>query len=183
MSMVRRVASMVLATALLGCTAPAPAPEPTLPWQPPADWVIVSTADGGLQLTLPPWLVVFDNHGAIFANEAPADPGGQIPVQLMALGIVEDQPLPGESLEAWLSRRLSDPGQGVPSATRVVLPAGPALRYERIDRAGAPTAWHILVFAIETPRGVAYLQLDGTLAGFAARAAELDRIAFTFRLR
>jgi hypothetical protein len=185
MSMDRRVASMVLlAATLLGCAAPAPAPEPTLAWQPPADWVIVSTTDGGLQLSLPPWLLVGDNNVVLFANEPPPAPGAQIPLQLMALGKVDDQPIPGQDLGSWLADRLpGTPGEGVPLVAEVVLPAGPAVRFERVDRVGTPDAWHILAYAIRTHRGIAYLQIDGPEASWAARAAEVELIALTYRLR
>ena len=48
-------------------------------------WVTVSTTGAEIQLTLPPWLQVFDNINAIFANEAPAQGENEIPIQLMAV--------------------------------------------------------------------------------------------------
>lgn len=44
----------------------------------------------------------------------------------------------------WIKKRLDDPAKGVPVVTQIDLSAGPAVRYERLDRAGTPHAWHIL---------------------------------------
>ena len=51
-----------------GATTATPAPTVAI-WSPPPDWVTVSSADGGIQLTLPPTLDMFDKCGAIFASE------------------------------------------------------------------------------------------------------------------
>jgi len=61
-------------------------------------------------------------------------------------------------------------------------PAGGGIRYDRVDGAGA-LAWRIVVFAIETPRGFAWLQIDGPPESWAARAAELERVPLLFRVR
>jgi hypothetical protein len=175
---------MVLATALLGCAAPAPAPEPSLAWQPPADWVIVSNAEGSFQVTLPPYLEVFDTQVAIFANERPRVPGGPIPIQLWAQGpVLEDRPGPGESLAAWIDRRLNSPVKGLATVTSIVLPLGAGIRYDRVDASGTPNAWRIVVFAIDSPRGIAWLMIDGPPDEWAARADDLERVPFLFRVR
>lgn len=179
----RRLGALALGLALglAGCAGPGPTDAPA--WTVPPDWVTVSTADGGLQVTLPPWLVVFDNVGAIFANEPPL-PGEGIPMQLMLLAPSPDmQPGPGQDLGAWVAARLQGTGQGTPIVRRVTLPAGPAIRFERIDRAGTAMAWRFLAFAIETPAGVAYLQLDGPPDRWAAREADLERIPTLLRFR
>lgn len=171
--------ALALGLGIVGCGAPGPTEAPA--WTVPPDWVTVSTAGGGLQVTLPPWLVVFDNVNAIFANEPPL-PGGEIPMQLMLLPPgSEIQPGSGQDLGAWVAARLQGTGQGTPTVRRVTLPAGPAVRFERIDRAGTRTAWRFLAFAIETPAGVAYLQLDGPPDGWAAREADLERIPTLLR--
>jgi hypothetical protein len=170
-----------LALGVVGCGGPGPSDAPA--WTVPPDWVTVSAADGGLQVMLPPWLVVFDNVGAIFANEPPL-PGEQIPMQLMLLPPrSEIQPGPGQDLGAWVASRLLGTGRGIAVVRRVTLPAGPAVRFERVDRAGTATAWRFLAFAIETPAGVAYLQLDGPPDGWAAREADLERIPTLLRFR
>ena len=65
----------------------------------------------------------------------------------------------------------------------VQLPTGSAIRYERVDRAGTALEWRFLVFAIRTATGVAYLQIDGTPAGWAARSPSFDLIAQLLRTR
>jgi hypothetical protein len=52
-----------------------------------------------------------------------------------------------------------------------------------IDRAGTPTAWRILAFAIETPRGVAWLEIDGPPDSWAASADDLDFVPMLLRVR
>jgi hypothetical protein len=183
------VMSVGVALVLGGCgsiaTSPAAAatPEPT-PWSPPADWVTVSTSDLGMQLTLPPWLITFDTLGTIFANKPPPAPGAEIPIQLMATPPgVDLQAEAGDDLVAWLEGRLGQQGRGIPVVTEVSLPAGPAVRYERIDRAGTPTAWRILAVAIRTPSGVAYLQIDGPPDAWPGHAADIERIPYLLRVR
>ena len=182
-----RAAATILGAVALGaaCTGgPGTPPAPAATVEIPGGWSTVSTTDGGLQLTLPPWLVLFDNVNAIFANEPPPGPGEEIPMQLMAMGPQADgQPGPGEDLGRWLERRLADPGQGVPIVTRIDLPAGPAVRFDRTDRAGMPTAWRLLAFAIERPVGVAYLQIDGPPDAWPARIADIERVVQLFRVR
>ena len=143
----------------------------------PPGWVTVSTAGAEIQLTLPPWLVVFDNVNAIFANEAPPPGETEIPIQLMAVppGIDSD-PGPGEDLIAWIDSQLDDPGKGVPVVTEVNLPAGSAVRYERLDRVGTPTAWRLLAFAIRTRMGAVFLMIDGLPDAWPARAQDIERI-------
>jgi hypothetical protein len=178
-----------LALAACDSAAPTPAPDATT-WSAPTDWKVVATDGGDLQLTLPPWLGVFDNRGAIFANEPPPL-GAEIPVQLLAKGPDRAAQLEfGANLVAWIELHVSgsahvlrNPGEGVPAVTRVRLPAGSALRYERVDRAGTALEWRFLVFAIQTPTGLAYLQFDGTATGWAERSAEFDHIAQLLRTR
>ena len=180
-----------IALAVAGCDSAAPtaAPDAAL-WSAPPDWVDVATDGGDLRLTLPPWLVTFDNHGAIFANEPP-EPGVEIPVQLLAKGPDRAAQLEfGTDLVAWINlhvsgaaQGLTNPGEGRPSVTGVQLPAGPGVRYARIDRPGTALEWRFLVFAITTPTGLAYLQFDGTAAGWAERSAEFDHIALLLRTR
>ena len=141
----------------------------------------MNVANGDLSLDLPPWLVPFDTTGAIFANEVP-DPGGHW-VQLMAEGprSAEPQPAAGESLERWLLRRLESPAAGQPAIHQVDLPAGPALQVERVDDAGARFAWRFAAYAIHTPFGVAFLQIDGPPDTWIGREDELARIPWLLR--
>ena len=67
--------------------------------------------------------------------------------------------------------------------SEVNLPSGRGVRFERIDRAGTPTEWRILAFAIRTPSGVAYLQIDGLPDAWPGHAEDVERIPFLLRFR
>ena len=175
-------AAVVAVLAACGGRGPSAAPTPEPAETVPPDWVTVRSDGGDLQLTLPPWLVPFDTRGAIFANEPPS-PSAPIALQLMATGAGSvDTPSSGD-VAAWIGRKLQDVGSGVPVVTQVSLPAGPAIRYERIDRAGSRDEWHIVAYGVRTASGYAYLQIDGSPDGWRRRAAELDRIAQLLRAR
>jgi hypothetical protein len=176
---------MIAAVLLAACGSQVTSPAPAAPaWTPPPDWVTVSNAESSFHLTLPPYIMVFDTHGAIFANEAPPPGQNEIPIQLWAQGpIIEDGPRPGEALLAWVERRLENPVKGIPTVTPVALPAGAGIRYDRVDGAGTAFPWRIVVFAIETPRGAAWLMIDGPPDEWAARADDLERIPFLFGVR
>jgi len=184
----RALGPLVIAAVLeiAACGSQTSSAAPTVAATPaiPDRWVTVSTTDPALQMTLPPWLLVADNMTAIFANEAPPPGTSDIPIQLMAMPPSADtQPGPNGDLLAWLETRLGDVGKGVPVVSEVILPAGPAVRYERIDRAGTPTAWHILAFAIRTPSGVAYLMIDGLPEAWPGRVEDIEQIPLFLRVR
>jgi hypothetical protein len=165
-------AAIVISAA--GCAAAASPPPVTAP-PVPAGWATVSSGD--LTLVLPPWLIPFDARTAIFANEV-VDPGADW-VELMAEGprTAYPQPAAGDSLERWLGQRIDfGPGLGQPTIRQVELPAGPAVAIDRLDRAGTRLAWRIAAYAIRTPRGVAYLLIDGPPDTWAERADELALI-------
>jgi hypothetical protein len=172
------------AAVLAACAPQASSPEPVAAPTIPPGWVTVSSAGAEIQLTLPPWLVVFDNTSAIFANEAPRQGESEIPIQLIAVPPgVDSDPGPGDELVAWIDTRLGDPGKGVPVVSQIDLPAGQAVRYERLDRAGTPMAWHILAFAIRAQSGAVYLMIDGRPDAWPARANDIERIPFLLRVR
>jgi hypothetical protein len=168
---------------LAACGSQAASPVAVSPTVSPG-WVTVSSAGAAIQLTLPPWLLVFDNTSAIFANEAPRQGESEIPIQLMAVPPgVDSNPGPRDDLVAWIDSRLNDPGKGVPMVSEIDLPAGRAVRYERLDRAGTPAAWHILAFAVRTRSGVVYLMIDGLPDAWPARVDDIERIPFLLRVR
>ncbi len=176
------LAAVALVLVLAACGGRGPSEVPAAAATIPPGWVTVRSATGELELTLPPWLVPFDNMDPIFANEPPA-PGAQIAMQLMAIGAGSvDTPSSGD-VAAWIDAKLKDVGSGVPVITRVGLPAGPAMRYERIDRAGTPREWHIVAYGIRTPSGYAYLQIDGSPDGWRRRSSDLEWIAQLLRAR
>jgi hypothetical protein len=165
------VAAVLLAAA---CSVEAEPPLPTVP-PVPAGWV--EATNGDLSVALPPWLVPFDTTAAMFANEV-VDPGAEW-IELMAEGprTAEPQPGPNESLEHWLRERIEfGPGLGQPTIRQSNLPAGPTVAIERLDRAGTPLAWRIAAYAIRTPRGAAYLLIDGPPDRWANHADELALI-------
>jgi hypothetical protein len=181
----RTTRTIMVAVLLAACGSPLTSPAPAVPaWTPPPEWVTVSNAESTFQLTLPPYIQVGDRRGAIFANEAPPPGESEIPIQLWAQGpIIDDGPRAGEELDSWVERRLDSRVKGVPTVTPVSLPAGDGIRYDRVDAAGTPNAWRIVVFAIETPRGAAWLMIDGPPDEWAARANDLERIPTLFRVR
>lgn len=174
-----------IAAVALGCGTAEATPEPNAAiWTPPPDWVTVSNQEGSIQLTLPPYILPSDTYGAIFANEPPPNGGGEIPVQIWAEGpLIGGAPRHGEDLVAWVEQRLESPVKGLPTVTRVSLPAGSGIRYDRLDGFGTAQPWRIVVFALETQRGVGWLMIDGPSQEWAARADDLERVPPLFRVR
>lgn len=175
-------AVLVLFGLLVGCSAgsSAEAPSPvalTAPPGPPADWAWIASDDDALWLSLPPWLGVFDTQGAIFANEIGAGEG----LQLMAEGLAEQQPSPG-GIERWLAERVASNGAGHPTVELVDVPAGPAVRLHRLDRAGTPLAREVEAWAIGTPRGVAFLMVDGPPDAWLTHHEDVRRIVLLLRV-
>lgn len=155
-------AGAAVATLLVlgGCASEPLTTIQTPPTQ-PAGWITTASETRDLRLTLPDWLVVFESSGAVFANEV--RPAGEQGLQLMAEGPRTATPGPrsGENLRLWIERKVGAPGQGRPAFESIRLPSGPALVLGRVDRAGTPTAWRIMAYAIETDFGVAFLMIDG----------------------
>jgi hypothetical protein len=179
----RRLLLVCLAALAAACGSPSATPQPNHAiWTLPPDWVTVS-GNSGVQLTLPPYIVAFDLENAIFANEAPPPGETDIPIQVWAQGPnVDDQPRNGESLSAWIERRLDNPAKGIATVTPVSFPAGSGIRYDRVDRDASGWAWRIVVFALQRPDGVTWLMIDGPPDEWAARAADLERIPLLFRV-
>jgi hypothetical protein len=121
------------------------------------------------------WL---DTKGAIFANEAPAGEG----LQLLADDRPEPQPAFGADLRTWMAARLVDVGTGEPVFSDVLLPAGPAVMLERIDRATTPMAWRHRAWAIRTPDGVAFLWIDGPPGAWDPHKDDVERIPMFLQL-
>jgi hypothetical protein len=175
--------ALLLLTLVAGCNeaavaeAPTPVPAATMP-VPPAGWTWVAGDNGGMRLALPPWLAAFDTKGAIFANEVPAGEG----LQLLADGRPEPQPAFGEDLRRWMAARLADVGTGEPVFRDVLLPAGPALMLERIDRGGTAMAWRHRAWAIRTPAGVAFLWIDGPPGAWDPHLDDVERIPVFLQL-
>jgi hypothetical protein len=167
---------MAIGLIVSGCSSESAVTATPTPLVVPADWVISTSSSHDLRLALPPWLVAFDRTGAILANEVVA-PGAQ-GLELLAEGPRSVEPQPGiwEDLRGWLAGRLADAGAGEPIFRDVLLPAGPAVMIERIDRFGTATAWQHRAWAIRTPAGVAFLWIDGPPGAWDAREDDLARI-------
>jgi hypothetical protein len=95
---------------------------------------------------------------------------------------VEPQPALGEDLRTWMAARLADVGTGEPVFREVLLPAGPALMLERIDRAGTAMAWRHRAWAIRTPAGVGFLWIDGPPGAWDPHMDDVERIPMFLRL-
>jgi len=176
------VVALALSLAVAGCSSGPPvSPTPTPPGV-PVGWVVSTSSSNDLRVALPPWLVAFDTTGAIFANEVAAP--GAMGLELLAEGprSVEPQPSAREDLRAWLAGRLVDPGAGLPVFRDDILPAGPAVRLDRIDRPGTATARRHRAWAIQTPAGVAFLWIDGPPGAWDAHEADLARIPMFLEL-
>jgi hypothetical protein len=174
---------LLLFTLLAGCDAgvPTEAATPvsaaTVPG-PPDGWRWVDGHDGELRLSLPPWLEAFDTRGAIFANEPPAGEG----LQLLADGRPEPQPAFGEDLRTWMAAKLADVGAGEPVFRDVLLPAGPALMLERIDRPATTLEWRHRAWAIRTQAGVVFLWIDGPPGAWDPHVDDVARIPMFLQL-
>jgi hypothetical protein len=166
----------------LGCASEPAVTATATPLVGPSGWVISTSSSHDLRLALPPWLVTFDRTGAIFANEVVA-PGAQ-GLELLGEGplSVEPQPGVGEDLRAWLAARLADTGAGESVFRDVLLPAGPAVMVERIERPASHTAWRHRAWAIRTPAGVAFLWIDGPPGAWDTREDDLARIPLLLEL-
>jgi hypothetical protein len=148
----------------------------------PAGWITTTSERQDLRLTLPAWLEVFENRGAVFANEVIAT--GEQGLQLMAEGprTAEPQPRSGEDVRVWLERKVGAPGQGEAAISWIDLPAGPAFVLERVDRAGTPSAWRITAYAIETDVGVVFLLIDGPQDSWAGHEDDARLIPHLLRV-
>lgn len=174
----RRAALALAGVLIVGACSAEAAPLPTFP-PAPAGWVNV--ANGDVSLDLPPWLIPFDTTGAIFANEVPDAARHWIQLMAEGPGTAEPRPAAGESLERWLLRRLESPDAGQPVIREIDLPSGPALQLERLDAAGTRFAWRFAAYAISTPFGVAFLQIDGPPDKWIGREDDLARIPWRMR--
>ena len=170
-----RAAALGMMVVLAGCSNDSP-PRAEAAATAPVGWTTATSVGRDLRLILPASLVVFEDSGAIFANEV--RPGGEQALQLMAEGprTAEPQPRSGEDARVWLERKIGAPAQGDPVIHSVDLPVGPALVLERTDRAGTATAWRIAAYAITTDFGVAFLMIDGPPASWVGWDDDVRRI-------
>ena len=189
---------MALPAILLAAAACAPQPAPTVA-EPiatpalsvPADWVTFTSATGDFEVALPPWLIgpgspdIDRDESALWANE-PLAPGEQaastlrIELRVNGPGSLGDPP-EDQDLPAMLRVMHQSETSGVPVITRVVLPGGSAVRLEAVNLRGAPNAQHVVAFLIETPSGLAYLQVHGYEFAWHERAADVELIAQMLR--
>ena len=160
-----------------GAPTPAPGPDTPIAVAAPDDWAWTASSDGSVWVALPPWLVAFDTQGAVFANQPPPGQGLQLLAQGTGAG---DQPR-SDDVELWLRERIFSPIEGSADVDRIEVPAGSALHITRLDGAGTRQAWQIEAWAIETPDGVGYLQIDGPPAAWTGHGEDVARIASLLR--
>jgi hypothetical protein len=188
----RRLAIATALTAgIAACGVPRLTLAPLASVEIPADWVVVTTADGTMQLTLPPWLIVIDNRNAIHAQTAPPAAGAESLFRLFAvepgMSIGPQKPLqlgPGQDLETWITEWFRDTNLEVTATTTVVtVPAGVAVRYDGVEAPGTPTARRVVALALTRPNGIAYVHVVGPVAAWFAHEADVDRLVQTFWVR
>jgi hypothetical protein len=186
----------LLAGMLVGaCTAiqtpPPPTPEPAA-LAIPADWVTFTSGAADFRVALPPWLVrpgspdIVPGESGLWANEPLAAGEAaasmtRVELRVNGPGSLGDPP-EDQDLPAMLRFMHGSETAGVPVITRVVLPAGPAVRLERVDLRGSPEALHLLAFLIETPAGLAYVQVHGYEFAWHERAADVELIVQGLRI-
>lgn len=169
-----RLLLLCLAALGMGCGSTTVTPVPTTGIS--ADWVTLTTEHGWLRLSFPPWLNARHNgDGGLYA-EAGADAGGESRIEVMVsepdTNLTEIRP--GQAVEAWMREMLDEAGQQGPFLTRVVLPAGPAIRYETIYRPGAADARRMLAVAVERPAGVGLLIVSASAHAWEAHQGEIE---------
>ena len=141
----------------------------------PDGWVTTLASSRDLRLTLPPYLGVQDVDGTVIANESPgANPNW---LQVMAAGPTSAaQPRAGQSLESWLRSFLSQAPLGQVQTRAISLPAGPGVELRGLAYAGTPDVTQVVLYAIQTDDGAAFLWLTGRPEDFVNHAADLELI-------
>jgi hypothetical protein len=141
----------------------------------PDGWTATLASSRDLRLTLPPYLGVEDVDGTVYANEAPA--GNPNWLGLMAAGPASaEQPRPGQSLESWLRSFLSQAPLGEVETRTISLPAGQAVELRALAAEGTPEVAQVVLYAILTEDGAAFLWLTGRPEDFVNHAADLQLI-------
>ncbi len=173
----RSVVGLATLTFLAGCQA---GPSADLPTHPPvpAGWTAVEKA--GLRMALPPeWPVKSGQDDGIVVDVGVGDPN----VFLLAQAPANVEPQPGPSASAaeltdWILDRVSTRRPDRYTSANALLPAGPAVvvRYRFDGEAGSFEAVEGVGWAITSPLGVAYLQInmsESLLAEFEEAMAEV----------
>jgi hypothetical protein len=146
----------------------------------PPGWEVVTVVDfGGIataSLALPPSFHATDHPPAGVDNRADALTRDGLTLQFEGPRNPDSQLRPGEDLHGILERRLDSDGKGEPTYTNIELPAGPAVRVDRVDQRGEGT-FRIVCYAIRMPVGTASLLFDGQLAAYAGHELEIAQIA------
>ncbi len=148
-----------------------------LPDRPPVPdgWTATLASSRDLRLTLPPYLGVQDVDGTVFANESPG--GNPSWLGLTAAGPASTvQPRAGQSLESWLRSFLSSTPHGPVETRTISLPAGPAVELRALAAEGTPEEAQVVLYAIQTDDGAAFLWMTGRPEDFVNHAADLRLI-------
>lgn len=140
----------------------------------PDGWISTLASSRDLRLALPPCLGVFSTDGWVYANEAPAVANW---LGLMAAGPASaEQPRAGQSLESWLRGFLSNAPIEQVQTRPVSLPAGHGVELHALVAAGTPDETQVVLYAISTDDGAAFLWLTGRPVDFVNHAADLALI-------
>jgi hypothetical protein len=138
----------------------------------PNGWVTTLASSRDLRLTLPPYLGVQDVDGTVLANESPG--GNPNWLALMAAGPASaEQPREGQSLESWLQSFLSRAPLGQVETRAVSLPAGLGVELRGLAAEGTPDETQVVLYAIQTDDGAAFLWLTGRPEDFVKHAADV----------
>jgi hypothetical protein len=142
----------------------------------PAGWPTIESGAGDLRLSLPPDILISDASEAIFANEVPPPVGAWIEIIAEGPTTAFPQPTADQTLEDWLLSRWPVSASLIgPATTRELsLPAGEALEWRGTVEADPVRS--MILYAIRTERGTAFVVIDGPPDRMAQRSADLDLI-------
>lgn len=141
----------------------------------PDGWILTLASSRDLRLALPPYLDVSSVDNGVMANEAPG--GNPDWLGVVAAGpATTQQPRAGQSLESWLLPFFDRGPHGAYQTRPISLPAGHGVELRVLVSAGPPDATQVVLYAISTDDGVAFLQFTGRPEDFVNHAADLALI-------
>lgn len=141
----------------------------------PDGWTTTLASSRDLRLSLPPYLEVQDVDGTVFANESPG--GNPSFLGLTAAGpIAAVQPRAGQSLESWLRSFLDRSSVSQVETRSVSFPAGSGVELRALAAEGTPDEAQLVLYAIQTDDGAAFVWFTGRPEDFVNHAADLRLI-------
>jgi hypothetical protein len=141
----------------------------------PDGWTTILASSRDLRLTLPGYLGAQDVDGTVYANEVPVGDANWF--GLMAAGPASAaQPRAGQSLESWLRSFLSQAPLEEIESRPISLPAGNGVELRALAAEGTRDETQVVLYAIQTDDGAAFLWLTGRPEDFVNHAADLRLI-------